>query len=663
VGEAVQVVGVLYTVHPDSAAEDEALIEARAANPDAGGREPTRLTVAFPSGELRSRSGSLSPGSTPEGSWWGELLRLGAQHQERVGQPLEVEFTVGARGVVVHRVQPMERFSFAHVEGEWTTANFREGGASSTECSAFMSSLYHEVFSRSIAEYFTALRVIPPGHPARWIRTFFSRPYWNFGEVKRAVARLPGFVERNFDHDLGIPATYEGDGQTTPMTLGGAIRAVPVLLALQRSYGRILRQVREYVRDFPLRKEPFDLEPAALSVLPHEAFVERCRRFFHELYLPTERLYFTSVYNLSNAKLELSHSLARASLAAGGSLSYSRLVGALGDVSHLRPMRELRVLVRQAHEVGRGVPEPELRAFAQRWAHRGARELDVRIPRWGEDFEQVRGIAAQALASFEPGLDSAAQEEHQRAEFHAERERARAALPLPHRLLFNQRLERVRACVWWREEMRDHSSRVYLLVRRWMLEAGRRLVAEGRLEQPEDVWSLRLDSVFDALEGRHSREETLRLAREGTWCSRSFQHFDAPGEIGTAYPRSGERVRPAGSTYQGTGSSPGEARGPARVARTLAEAMALKPGEVLVACFSDPGWTPLFSRARAVVTERGGLLSHAAVIAREYGIPAVLGVRGATEHIRTGDMVSVDGTRGTLQVHSGTPADGAQSCC
>jgi len=640
--------GVLYTVHPDTAAEDEALVEARAATPDAGGHEPVRLTVAWTSG------------GTPERPWLGELLRLGAQHQERSGQPVEVAFTVGPQGVTVHHVQPMERFSFAQVEGEWTTANFREGGASSTECSAFMASLYHEVFSRSIVEYFTAIRVIPPGHRARWIRTFFSRPYWNFGEVKRAVARLPGFVERNFDHDLGIHVTYEGDGQTTPMTLAGAVRAVPVLLALQRSYGRILRQVREYVRDFPHRKEPFDLEPEALSALPPKAFLERCRRFFDELYLPTETLYFTSVYNLSNAKLELSHSLARASRAAGESLNYSRLVGSLGDVSHLRPMRELQVLVRQAHEAGGEVPEPELRAFAGRWAHRGARELDVRVPRWGEDFEQVRGIAAQALASFDPGLDTGAQEAHQRAEFLAERERARAALSLPHRVLFNQRLARVRDCVWWREEMRDHSSRVYLLVRRWMLEAARRLVAEGRLEKLEDVWALQLDSVFSALEGSHSREETLRLAREGTWRSRSFQHFDAPGEIGTAYPRSEERGHAAGSSYQGTGSSPGEARGPARVARTLAEAMALKPGEVLVACFSDPGWTPLFSRARAVVTERGGLLSHAAVIAREYGIPAVLGVRGATEHIRTGDLVSVDGTQGTVRVQSG---DGARPCC
>jgi phosphohistidine swiveling domain-containing protein len=641
------VVGVLYTVHPETGAEDEALVEARAFTPDGGRSEPLRLPVGFPSG------------GTPEAPWLGELLRLGAQHQERVGQPLEVEFSVGPRGVAVHRVQPMERFSFAQVQGEWTTANFREGGASSTECSAFMSSLYHEVFSRSIVDYFTAIRVIPPGHRARWIRTFFSRPYWNFGEVKRAVARLPGFVERNFDHDLGIPATYEGDGQTTPMTLGGAVRAVPVLIALQRSYGRILRQVRDSVRDFPQRKQPFDLEPEALSALAPQAFLEGCRRLFHELYLPTETLYFTTVYNLSNAKLELSHSLARANQAAGESLSYSRLVGGLGDVSHLRPMRELHALVRQAHEAGRDVPEPELRAFARRWAHRGARELDVRIPRWGEDFAQVHDIAAQALASFDPGLDSQAQEQHQRAEFHAERERARAALSLPHRVLFNQRLERVRASVWWREEMRDHSSRVYLLVRRWMLEAGRRLVAEGRLEKTEDLWSLRLDSVLNALEGSHSREETLRLAHEGTWRSRSFQHFDAPGEIGTAYPRSGERGPSVGSTHQGTGSSPGEARGPARVARTLAEAMALKPGEVLVACFSDPGWTPLFSRARAVVTERGGLLSHAAVIAREYGIPAVLGVRGATEHIRTGDLVSVDGTRGTVRVQA---RDGARPC-
>jgi pyruvate,water dikinase len=86
----------------------------------------------------------------------------------------------------------------------------------------------------------------------------------------------------------------------------------------------------------------------------------------------------------------------------------------------------------------------------------------------------------------------------------------------------------------------------------------------------------------------------------------------------------------------------------ARVARTLAEATFLQPGEVLVAVTTMPPWTPLFGVAAAVVTETGGPLSHCAIVAREYGIPAVVGATGATRTIRTGQLVTVDGSRGVV---------------
>ena len=89
--------------------------------------------------------------------------------------------------------------------------------------------------------------------------------------------------------------------------------------------------------------------------------------------------------------------------------------------------------------------------------------------------------------------------------------------------------------------------------------------------------------------------------------------------------------------------------GRARVAQTPEEGTAIEPGEVLVAPFTDPGWTPLFAVAGAVVMDLGGLLSHGAIVAREYGIPAVVNTRMATTAITTGQSVTVDGVRGIVR--------------
>jgi pyruvate,water dikinase len=91
-------------------------------------------------------------------------------------------------------------------------------------------------------------------------------------------------------------------------------------------------------------------------------------------------------------------------------------------------------------------------------------------------------------------------------------------------------------------------------------------------------------------------------------------------------------------------------QGPARVVRTLAEAQALRQGEILVCAATDPNWTPLFAIAGALVTDAGGSLSHAAVIAREYRLPAVVGTHTATRMIRTGQIVEVDGLNGVIRL-------------
>ncbi|MCB9791087.1 MAG: hypothetical protein H6741_00005, partial [Alphaproteobacteria bacterium] len=173
-----------------------------------------------------------------------------------------------------------------------------------------------------------------------------------------------------------------------------------------------------------------------------------------------------------------------------------------------------------------------------------------------------------------------------------------------------------------------------------------RLQERGLLDAPEEVFYLKREELEPALEGQRApvgrRRATLQRWRPVTPPSVIVGRFD---------PRAHAPPPPAsGATLRGIGASPGVAEGLARVLlHSDAEAQVL-PGEVLVAPSTDPGWTPHFLTAAAVVMDFGGLLSHGSVVAREYGLPAVVNVGDGTRRIRTGDRVQVDGDRGEVRI-------------
>jgi pyruvate,water dikinase len=185
------------------------------------------------------------------------------------------------------------------------------------------------------------------------------------------------------------------------------------------------------------------------------------------------------------------------------------------------------------------------------------------------------------------------------------------------------------------------------VLRRTLLELGRRLAAAGILETADDVFHL----TFDELEGingvwpppakaaeelrqsaRRRAERRLALADTPLMELPSLSGLPAGGEVLVA----------------GTPGSPGVAEGPVRVVRDAAAFGSLLPGEVLVAPYTNPSWTPLFTRAAAIVVDTGAAMSHAAIVAREYGVPAVMGTGDGTRRLSDGQWVRVDGSQGIV---------------
>ena len=216
------------------------------------------------------------------------------------------------------------------------------------------------------------------------------------------------------------------------------------------------------------------------------------------------------------------------------------------------------------------------------------------------------------------------------------------------------------------------------LLRRMLLELGRRLVSSGVLAAPEDVFWLRFQELQAAVEfglaesgsgagtaiAGASRPVRAAAVEERKMLWRGQAKAAAPQMLpqkpwmekafGSMMPAGPQRQ--AGSVIKGAGASSGRVTGPARVLRGPGDFGQMQPGDVLVARITTPAWTPLFAMASAVVTDVGGPLSHSSIVAREYGIPAVLGTGVATQRLTSGQQVRVDGDAGTVTIVGGAGA-------
>ncbi|MDP9280955.1 MAG: PEP-utilizing enzyme [Chloroflexota bacterium] len=288
----------------------------------------------------------------------------------------------------------------------------------------------------------------------------------------------------------------------------------------------------------------------------------------------------------------------------------------------------------------------ELETFLVRYGHRAIAEIDLGLPRWSEDPSHLLG----AIANYQR-LDAEAVAPDAHFARGAREADATIATLLsrvhgPRRFLARKLLRRVRALAGVREAPKFHVVRIFANGRAILAPVGVALAATGRIAAADDIWFLTLPDARRALAGddmrarvaerrsEYRREERRRhiprvLLSDGTDAEAAFASPAADGAI------------------RGTPASPGTARGVAHVMLSPAGAR-LEPGEVLVAPATDPGWTPLFLTASALVMEMGGMMSHGAVVAREYGIPAVVGVPEATTRIATGERIVVDGSAGTV---------------
>ena len=294
--------------------------------------------------------------------------------------------------------------------------------------------------------------------------------------------------------------------------------------------------------------------------------------------------------------------------------------------------------------------QTSLADFLRLYGHRGVAEIDLGLPRWSEDPTYIMGVLANYLRLDDP--QAAADVQFARAtreaeEMVAELTRRAASKGRLRGVLVRFLLGRARELSGLREMPKFCIVLLMTRVRELLWPVGEELTEAGRLESAGDIFFITVPEAWVAVAGEDFRA-TVRERRAVYEQETGRRHVPRLLLSDGTEPTAGTHDATAeDGVLRGTPASGGVVTQKARVILEPAGA-SLEPGEILVAPSTDPGWTPLFLTAGGLVMEMGGPMSHGAIVAREYGIPAVVGVPDATERIKTGQQITVDGTAGEV---------------
>ena len=624
----------------------------------------------------------------------GQLFRLGLQVEETIGRPVDIEWSIDEAGAI-HLLQarpvtavPPPRSSRSRKRPVLWTQRF-SGERWTEQATPLGWSIVQPVL-----HWFTYWEIAS----RRWLdgtmptRLYRGRPYFNVTIFRHLSFRPPGGSPPQFLMEMFPPSEQAELSRGPHVPNLGLVGSILWQVVREKRWKRYRYNFLTNHRVWEEFRPGFEARVAALSVDgtdPAEllASVERGRELMVE---------YMSIHLLSLLFAHLTYeALDRALISwvgVEGEAIRSALVadpGANRTLQTNKALWELAMAARRHPELEAAMcrtPVPELdeletlpggRAFREQFdrflrafGHRSQASYEIFSTRYADSPELVLKLAAGFVRG---GIEEVPdQMESRRARERAQAERLvkqRMTRTLRRRLLpwrqavFDQLLELCRRYMALRENQRFSFDRLLLRMKRMFERLGALMERDGLLEAGEDIVFLTIEEVTAVVQGRLRPDEATGLVqtrRRQFETNRDLAHPDfleADRPVAAA-----PRVR-GGRELVGQAISPGTARGPVRVLRSFDQMHLLQPGEILVARATDPGWTPLFGVAAGLILELGSVLSHGAVVAREYGLPAVVNVEGATRLLQDGDIVTVDGTSGRIRLHRAdkSPVEEAQN--
>jgi pyruvate,water dikinase len=284
--------------------------------------------------------------------------------------------------------------------------------------------------------------------------------------------------------------------------------------------------------------------------------------------------------------------------------------------------------------------------YLEEFGHRAVYEAEILNPRWKED----PSYQLEIIRSLIPTADLKAIKEKQQTTREKAWAEIKAKSPFYRQWLIRFQWDQAVKGSELREEAKSEMARLLLSLRVISHKIGENLASQNMIDQWEDVYCCEWAELAAIMKGYWDGAGLKKLIKKRKELRAYQETLEAPDLIINNAPQYIKAAASSlnGKCYAGLGGAPGRATGKARLIHHPSEGKKLEPGDILVAPSTDPGWTPLFLKASALVIESGGTLSHGAIVAREYGIPAVLNIPGIMSHLQDGQTLTVDGDEGKV---------------
>lgn len=591
-----------------------------------------------------------------------EMGKIFSDIMELFGYPCDIEFALCNDKLFILQARRITAIKYLGIKDIWSTADFKDGGVSATVCTPYMWSLYEYIWEYTLRKFILDSKILKKADVNKKLgEMFYGRCYWNLSLVKQAMSQVIGYKEREFDSEYGIFINYEGDGDVTKVSIKSLINILRMFFASKKILNERNKKAN-YLKDDLLNK--YDEYKMMYDAADINDIEEVFKKLIKDDYLYSESSYFWQIFINT-----IHQSIYKDSLLKYVSESeYLTLLGSIDNISHLLPfydMWDLSRIIRNDEEASEFWNNQEVKVISKKinckkyymsdvreiidkYGYHSDKELDVTYPCYYEDVMPIiQSIKDMVLLGdeFSPLEDK----KNGTEKYNEILERIKSNVSPKKFKKINNLVKNMRKMLWWREEFRDISTRFYYIIRIYTCLLGEHFYKKKIISTVDDIWYLKIDDIFAFLDKKINKKELNNIIERNKKYYNSYRNYMSENEIGSIF-EGNNSLKDNDSSIQGLGANNGIKTGVARVIEDFDDIDRLQENDILVTKFTDTGWTSKFAILSGIVTEYGGILCHAAIVSREYGIPAIVCCHGAMSKIKDGDIITIDGTTGKVKI-------------
>lgn len=594
-----------------------------------------------------------------------EMTDIFLKIQLYFGYPCDIEFGIENEKLYILQARKITKIKYQEINDIWTTADFKDGGVSATICTPYMWSLYEYIWEYTLRKFILDSKILQEKDLNRKLgEMFFARCYWNLSVVKKAMSQVVGYKEREFDSEYGIKMNYEGDGETTKFTLKSLKDIMRMAIAQKKILNTRNKNSEKYKTDLLKKyyryKDIYDSHKI-------KDIKKSWYELTHEDYLQSESTYFWQIFiNTIHQSLYKDGLLKYVSES-----EYLTLLGSIENISHLLPFYDMWDISRKIREsndklkywqekdfkeiiedVNSNINRDDLndvRDLIKTYGYHSDKELDVTYKCYYEDISAFI-ITLKDMILLEDKFSPLEDKKQGKEAYEKIFETIKQEISSKKYKKIKTKVENMRKMLWWREEFRDVSTRFYYLIRIYTIELAKLFAQERIIDNVDDIWFLKVGDIWNYLDNKITSKEIKETIAKNKIYYNSYRNFMSENEIGQNLHGQDEEKNNSNNLIKGLGANNGKIVGTARVIESFDEIDRLQKNDILVTKFTDTGWTPKFAILSGIVTEYGGILCHAAIVSREYGIPAIVSCHDVMTKIRDGQKIMIDGSAGIVTI-------------